>query len=128
MTAIHVVTLLEEMPVQETTDAIDELRGLGIPIGSVIVNATLPPMLAGARVNQAELRRGLTRAGLPTDRDTLAGLVAEAKAYQTRLGVEAALREDLAALGRPIVELPALIDGVTREGLDTLARALLDAS
>jgi anion-transporting ArsA/GET3 family ATPase len=128
MTAIHVVTLLEEMPVQETTDAIDELRGLGIPIGSVIVNATLPPMLAGARVNQAELRRGLTRAGLPTDRDTLAGLVAEAKAYQTRLGVEAALREDLAALGRPIVELPALIDGVTREGLDRLAHALLDAS
>jgi anion-transporting ArsA/GET3 family ATPase len=128
MTAIHVVTLLEEMPVQETTDAIDELRGLGIPIGSVIVNATRPPMLADARVNQAELRRGLTRAGLPTDRETLAGLVAEAKAYQTRLGVEAALREDLAALGRPIVELPALIDGVTREGLDRLAHALLDAS
>jgi anion-transporting ArsA/GET3 family ATPase len=128
MTAIHVVTLLEEMPVQETTDAIDELRGLGIPIGSVIVNATRPPMLADARVNQAELRRGLTRAGLPTDRETLAGLVAEAKAYQTRLGVEAALREDLAALSRPIVELPALIDGVTREGLDRLAHALLDAS
>jgi anion-transporting ArsA/GET3 family ATPase len=125
MTAVHVVTLLEEMPAQETTDAIAELRGLGIPVGSVIVNATRPPMLAGARVNQAEIRRGLTRAGLPTDRETLAGLVAEAKAYQTRLGVEAALRGDLGALGRPVVELPALVDGVTREGLDRLADALL---
>jgi anion-transporting ArsA/GET3 family ATPase len=128
MTAVHVVTLLEEMPVQESADAITELRGLGIPIGSVIVNATRSPLLASARVSQAEIRRGLTRVGLPTDRDTLAGLVAEAKAYQTRLGVEAALRKDLVALGRPIVELPALIDGVTREGLDTLAGALIDGS
>jgi anion-transporting ArsA/GET3 family ATPase len=125
MTAVHVVTLLEEMPVQETSDTIDELRGLGIPIGSVIVNATRAPMLAGARVSQAEIKRGLAEAGLPADRDTVAGLVTEAKAYQTRLGVEAALRDDLAALARPVVELPALTDGVTREGLDTLARALL---
>jgi anion-transporting ArsA/GET3 family ATPase len=127
MTAVHVVTLLEEMPIQETTDAIAELEGLGIPIGSVIVNATRPPMLADARVNQTEIRRGLTQAGLRVDRDALAGLVAEAKAYQTRLGVEAALRDDLTTLGRPVVELPALADGVTREGLDTLAGALLAA-
>jgi anion-transporting ArsA/GET3 family ATPase len=127
MTAVHVVTLLEEMPVQETTDAIDDLRSLGIPIGSVIVNATREPMLGGVRVSQAEIRRGLAEADLPADRDTVAGLVAEAKAYQTRLGVEAALRGDLAALGRPVVELPALVDGVTREGLDTLAGELLDA-
>jgi anion-transporting ArsA/GET3 family ATPase len=127
MTAVHVVTLLEEMPIQETTDAIAELEGLGIPIGSVIVNATRPPMLADARVNQTEIRRGLTQAGLRVDRDALAGLVAEAKAYQTRLGVEAALRDDLTTLGRPVVELPALADGVTREGLDTLAEALLAA-
>jgi anion-transporting ArsA/GET3 family ATPase len=49
MTSVHVVTLLEEMPVQETADAIDELRELSIPIGSVIVNATREPLLAGAR-------------------------------------------------------------------------------
>nr|WP_205861083.1 ArsA-related P-loop ATPase [Planosporangium flavigriseum] len=126
MTAVHVVTLLEEMPVQETADAIEELRGLDIPIGSVIVNATREPMLDGVRVSQAEIRRGLIEAGLPADRDTVAGLVTEAKAYQTRLGVEAALRDELAALGRPVVELPALADGVTREGLDALARVLLN--
>ena len=39
MTAVHVVTLLEEMPVQETADAIAELTALGFPVGTVIVNA-----------------------------------------------------------------------------------------
>jgi anion-transporting ArsA/GET3 family ATPase len=127
MTAVHVVTLLEEMPVQETTDTIEELGALGIPIGSVLVNATRAPMLTGGRINPAEIRRGLTQAGLPADRDTVSGLVTEARAYRTRLGVEAALRGDLTALGRPVVELPALAGGVTREGLDTLAGALLAA-
>jgi anion-transporting ArsA/GET3 family ATPase len=128
MTAVHVVTLLEEMPVQETADAITELRRLRIPIGSVIVNATRLPLLAGARINQAEIRRGLEASGLPTDRDTVAGLIAEATAYQIRVGVEATLRDELGSLERPVVELPALPDGVTREGLDVLAEALLRAA
>jgi anion-transporting ArsA/GET3 family ATPase len=125
MTEVHVVTLLEEMPVQESADAIADLRRLGITIGSVIVNATRLPLLAGARITQAELRRGLVAAGLPTDRDSVAGLVAEARAYQTRIDVEAGLRDELSSLGRRVVELPALPGGVTREGLDTLAAALL---
>src|SRR5918996_2469903 len=37
-TAVHLVTLLEEMPVQETQDAIEELRAADLPVGSVIVN------------------------------------------------------------------------------------------
>jgi anion-transporting ArsA/GET3 family ATPase len=125
MTSVHVVTLLEEMPVQETADAIADLPGLGIRIGSVIVNATRAPLLAGARVKRGEIRRGLTAAGLACDTKTVAGVVAEAQAYQIRIGVEATLREELTALGKPLVELPALPDGVTREGLDTLAAALL---
>jgi anion-transporting ArsA/GET3 family ATPase len=124
MTAVHVVTLLEEMPVQETADAITELRGLGLPIGSVIVNATREPLLAGAKVGRGEIRKGLAEVGLPADKDTVAGLVSEARAYQTRVGVEAALRAELTTLERPIVELPALAGGVTREGLGTLAAAL----
>jgi anion-transporting ArsA/GET3 family ATPase len=62
ITAVHVVTLLEEMPVQETVDAIADLSALGIPVGKIIINATRPPLLAGeARVTQAELRRGYVR-------------------------------------------------------------------
>jgi anion-transporting ArsA/GET3 family ATPase len=127
MTAVHVVTLLEEMPVQETVDSIEELTRLGMPIGTVIVNATRPPLLAGAPVTQAELRQGLTAAGLTPDRELLAGLVSEAKAHQTRVEIEASLRAELAGLGRQVVELPALPGGVTREGLDELADVLAAA-
>src|SRR6185369_3259190 len=74
MTAVHVVTLLEEMPVQETADSIEELTRLGLPIGTVIVNATRSPLLEGAKVTQAELRRGLTAAGLSTERELVTGL------------------------------------------------------
>jgi anion-transporting ArsA/GET3 family ATPase len=127
MTAIHVVTLLEEMPIQETVDAIGELTASGLPIGRVIVNAARPPLLTAGRVTQAELRRGLTAAGLSTDRDMVAGLQAEAKAYLTRQELEQSLRAELDELDRPIVELPLLVEGVTRTGLDTLAAALLAA-
>jgi anion-transporting ArsA/GET3 family ATPase len=125
MTVVHVVTLLEEMPVQETTDAINELTRLGIPVGSVIVNATRKPLLAEVSVVPADIRRGLAAAGLDADRDTVAGLVDEAEAYQARLAVEKALRTELAGLGKPLIELPFLPEGVTPAGLVTLAEALM---
>jgi anion-transporting ArsA/GET3 family ATPase len=127
MTAVHVVTLLEEMPVQETLDAIDDLTALGIPIGKIIVNAARPPLLTSSKVSQAELRRGLAGAGLATDRETISGLQSEAKAYLTRRALEQGLRTELADLGRPVVELPLLTEGVTRAGLDDFAESLLTA-
>jgi anion-transporting ArsA/GET3 family ATPase len=126
MTTVHVVTLLEEMPVQESADAMKELTDLGIPLGRVIVNSAREPMLVGAKITGAEVKRGLVAAGLPADRETVAGLVAEGRAYQTRLEVEAELRAGLDALGRPVIELPAQAGGVTRDGLDRLAALLHD--
>ena len=125
MTAVHIVTLLEEMPVQETADAAAELAGLGIPLGKIIVNATQPPLPASTRISPAELRRGLAAADLPADRVTVAGLHAEAKAYAVRRRMEEALRADLAELARPVIELPLLPEGVDREGLDLLASTLV---
>ncbi|WP_329367658.1 AAA family ATPase [Streptomyces sp. NBC_00669] len=49
-TAIHLVTLLEEMPVQETMDGVAELRSAGLPVGAVIVNMVRPVMLADAEL------------------------------------------------------------------------------
>lgn len=126
MTSVHVVTLLEEMPVQETADAVADLHRLGLPVGTVIVNATEPPLLAKGRVSQTEVRRGLAAAGLPSDRDVVSGLVTEARAHLARREVEADLRKELAALGRPLVELPMLDGGVQVAGLYQLAGALLD--
>jgi anion-transporting ArsA/GET3 family ATPase len=124
MTAVHVVTLLEEMPVQETADAIAELTALEITVGKVIVNAVQPPLLGSGKVTQAELRRGLVAAGLPADRETVAGLHTEARAYLTRHTVEEGLRTELAGLDRTLVELPFLPGGVDRAGLDQLVAAL----
>ncbi|MEU8299168.1 ArsA-related P-loop ATPase [Micromonospora sp. NPDC048909] len=127
MTAVHVVTLLEEMPVQETVDAIAELTSLGFPVGRVIVNGTRPPLPAGRVVTAAELRRGLLAAGLPTDREIVAGLTDEARDQVIRRELEDSLRTDLIELGLPLIELPLLPDGVDRSGLATLAAALLRA-
>ncbi|GGQ43687.1 ArsA-related P-loop ATPase [Couchioplanes azureus] len=127
ITSVHVVTLLEEMPVQESLDAIAELNALHIPVGRIIVNGARPPLLAGAKVSKAELKRGLTAAGLPADPATVAGLHAEAKAHLTRRELEESLRADLAETGHPMVELPLLSDGVDRDGLHRLADLLMSS-
>ncbi|BBH65144.1 ATPase [Actinoplanes sp. OR16] len=125
MTAVHVVTLLEEMPVQESLDAIAELTALHIPIGRVIVNGARPALLPGGKVTKAEVKRGLVAAGLPASAATVSQLTAEAQAHLTRRELEESLRVELAELGRPMVELPLLPDGVDLAGLQDLAGRLL---
>jgi anion-transporting ArsA/GET3 family ATPase len=126
VTAVHVVTLLEEMPVQETTDAVRELQRLDLPVGTVIINAAQLPLLAKGKVSGAEVKRGLVAAGLPADKEVVSALVAEAKQHLARRELETCLRAELVALGRPVVELPLLSEGVHTEGLYRLAGALLD--
>ncbi|MFI6784024.1 ArsA-related P-loop ATPase [Micromonospora sp. NPDC050276] len=127
MTAVHVVTLLEEMPIQETVDAIADLTALGFNVGKVLVNGTRPPLPAGRAVTAAELERGLVAAGLPADRDIVAGLHDEARDQFIRRELEDSLRADLVELALPMIELPLLPDGVDRPGLATLAQALVRA-
>lgn len=124
--AVHVVTLLEEMPVQETTDAIAELTALGMRVGRIIVNATRPPMVAAGKVTAAELRRGLAAAGLPADKAVVGGLRREVQDYLVRQEIELSLDAELRELGYPMVELPFLPDGVTRVGLNVLADELVE--
>lgn len=127
MTAVHVVTLLEEMPVQESLDAIAELTALHIPVGRVIVNGTRPELLPPGKVTKAEVKRGLTAAGLPAAVATVSQLTEQAQAHLTRRELEESLRLELAERGRPIVELPLLPDGVDMPGLRDLAGRLLRA-
>ncbi len=124
ITAVHLVTLLEEMPVQETVDAMEELAALGIPIGQIVVNQTHPPLLPTGKITQAQLKRGLAAAGLPADRELVTGVYAEAQDYLVRQHLEDTLRAELAALGRPVIELPLLPGGVNTATLGTLANAL----
>src|SRR3569833_939059 len=52
-TAVHFVTLLEEMPVQETVDGIAALRAIGLPVGGLMVNMVRPPILPEADLSAA---------------------------------------------------------------------------
>jgi anion-transporting ArsA/GET3 family ATPase len=124
LTAVHVVTLLEEMPVQETADATAELTELGMSVGAIIVNETRPALLDGGKVTQAELRRGLSTAGLPADRATVAGLAAEVAEYRARLDLERRLRGELDKLDRLMLELPLLPEGIDVSALYSLAETL----
>lgn len=127
MTSVHLVTLLEEMPVQETSDTLAELAALRLPVGKVIINAARPPLLTEGfgQVSRAQLREGLAAAGLPADPATVAGLYDETRQYRTRERLESRLRAELAAPGfPPTVELPLLADGADRAGLNVLATAL----
>jgi hypothetical protein len=74
-------------------------------------------------VTQAELRRGLETVGLPTGRTLVAALAAEAGDRALRSALEERLRGELSGLGRPVLELPYLPDGVDLGGLYTLADA-----
>jgi anion-transporting ArsA/GET3 family ATPase len=129
-TAVHVVTLLEEMPVQETIDAVGELRAAKLPLGSVIVNMTRPPLLpepalipaAAGSVDLKELRAGLSAAGL--DPKLAGALSAEAVEHAERWEVEDRNRAAVTALGLPTYELPFLPGPVDLGGLYELAEIL----
>jgi anion-transporting ArsA/GET3 family ATPase len=127
ITTVHVVTHLEEMPVQETADAIGELTALGLPVGRIIVNSTRPVLLPDGKVTAADAKRALAAVGAGTDAATAKLLAQQAKNHLVRAKLEADLMEELAELGPPIVELPFLPGGVDRKGLDELARVLREA-
>lgn len=131
-TAVHFVTLLEEMPVQETLDGFAELRAAGLPTGGVVVNQARPVVLPEDRLKKAaapggldpaELEAGLTPVGL-ADPQVVAALRELAAEHAQRVLLEAGQREELAATEAPLYELPLLTDGVDRVGLDLLAARL----
>ncbi|GAB2722146.1 ArsA-related P-loop ATPase [Kitasatospora kifunensis] len=140
-TAVHLVTLLEEMPVQETVDGFTELREAGLPVGGVLVNMVRPPVLDAAAVAAAhgdhreEVALALVEAGLggrsrsaATRRAAveplLDPLLAQAREHAERVTLEREQRADLSALALPTYELPLLSGGVDLGGLYRLAGEL----
>ncbi|MDT5113850.1 MAG: hypothetical protein QOE20_5740 [Mycobacterium sp.] len=132
LTAIHLVTLLEALPIQETVEAIDELKGIGLPIGSVIVNRNIPAYLTPADLAKAAegdvdadaVRAGLTKAGITLDAHDFAGLLTESIQHATRITARAESAEQLDELDLSRLELPAIRDGVDLGSLYELAEEL----
>ncbi|MEU2083179.1 ArsA-related P-loop ATPase [Streptomyces albus] len=134
-TAVHLVTLLEEMPVQETVDGIAELRAAGLPATSVVVNMVHPGLpgeeqLLTADRRTEEIARAFSRAGLGGARrgggaqQLVAPLLAQGREHAGRVELERGLRAELRAQGLPVRELGLLSEGVELAGLYGLATAL----
>jgi hypothetical protein len=131
-TAVHLVTVLEEMPVQETTDGIAHLHAVGLPVGGVVVNLVRPrdlrvKDLAAARNNtldRAAVERDLGKAGIDVDAGLVDGLLAEAHDHAVRRALEDSQRSLVKKLDRPTYELPQLAQGVDLGGLYELAARL----
>lgn len=131
-TAIHLVTLLEALPVQETLEAIEELTELDLPIGSVIVNRNIPTYLkpddlakaAEGDVDADAVRAGLAEAGITLTDADFAGLLTETIQHATRITARAETAQQLDALQVPRLELPTISDGVDLGSLYELSESL----
>jgi anion-transporting ArsA/GET3 family ATPase len=134
-TLVHFVTFLEEMPVQETLDAIDELGGIGLPVGNVIVNsarqAELPVEQMAAAVagdlDPAAIEVALKEAGINANEAAVLGLVQIGHEHAERMALETEQRDLLETAGRPVVTLPYLADGVDLGALYDLAEDLFES-
>src|SRR6201995_3893759 len=113
-TAVHFVTTLEEMPVQETLDGIAELRTLGgLQLGGVFINRVRPhgvpePDLVAAaagHVDEAEIALGLKAAGLADSQVLAASLGAELAEHARNVALQERERRELAAGGGPPYEV-----------------------
>ena len=129
-TQVHLVTVLEEMPVQETIDGIAELRGTNLPVGHVIVNlvesallgdATRDAMTSGA-LGTTQVAGALKSVAL--DAGAAPALLDQGQAHLERQTLQDTQRDVLEDTDRRIVELPTMTDGIDQGTLFDLASLL----
>ena len=132
-TVVHFVTVLEEMPVQETLDGIAELRSLGgIRPGGIIVNMTRPLALSNGQLqaaaqgslDQSLLALGLKSAGLDDSPALAAELAGELSQQARSILANDEQQERLDEAGQPCYRLPWISGGIDLAGLYRLAAGL----
>jgi Anion-transporting ATPase len=134
-TAVHFVTVLEEMPVQETLDGVAELRDQargGLQVGGIMINMMRPPVLGQADLAAAsngtldvdELALGLKAAGLEDSRLLARDLAVDLAEHAGAMELQRTERRRLAAAGQPRYNLPLIPDGMDLAGLYRLAETL----
>jgi anion-transporting ArsA/GET3 family ATPase len=129
---VHVVTSLEEMPVQETLDVVDEMHTIGIPIGAIVVNRLRAPALpadglaaaATGTLDGDRISASLTKAGVTVSDRLLTALRDDAAAHAERVRLEAEQHARLDESGVPLLTLPYLSDGVDLGALYDFADVL----
>ena len=129
-TQVHLVTVLEEMPVQETIDGIAELHATNLPVGHVIVNLVESALLGDAT------REAMTSGSLGTtqvatvlqsvalDAEAAPALLDQGQAHLERQTLQDTQRDVLEEIDRRIVELPTMADAIDQGALFELAGLL----
>ncbi len=131
-TAVHLVTILEEMPVQETADGIAELHRAGLPVGGVVVNLVRPRALGASALEQVRddevdptaITSELSRAKVDVDAELVRSLLDEARDHAVRRQLEDEQRTLVEAEDLPTYELPRLAGGIDHGALIELAQLL----
>lgn len=126
--AVHLVTLLEEMPVQETVDGVAQLEEAGLPVGAILVNKVREEHLtktdltkaAGGKLDVDAIGTALAGAGI-AEPGIAKLLVEEAAEHARRVTLQQEMRKDLRALDVPTYELPLLPERVDLETVNRLA-------
>ncbi len=129
-THVHLVTVLEEMPVQETLDGIQELRTTNLPVGHVVVNLVQPSLLgdesrealASGALGSKQVAAALQTVALDTE--AAPSLLDQGHAHLERQQLQDGQRAVLAEAGQPVIELPTLPDGIDQGALFELAGTL----
>jgi anion-transporting ArsA/GET3 family ATPase len=128
-TAVHLVTLLEEMPVQETVDAAEELLAAGFELGTVVINRARPTLVDDAdlgpdgHVDPKQLAPGLRKVNLGAAYAT--ALAAEIAEYAQRQRIQRENAARLDAVAIPRITLPELNPPVEISELHELAQGFL---
>ncbi len=131
-TVVHLVTVLEEMPVQETVDGIAQLREARLPVGGVIVNLVRPRDLGKDDLRAArsgtlareQITADLQAAKIDVTHELVGSLLLEARDHAERRALEEAQRTIVQRLDIASYELPRLAGGVDLGGLYELAARL----
>lgn len=132
-THLQLVTLLEEMPVQETIEGVHALESLDVTVGPVIVNRVLRERFdeqsrkaVATDLADGELRGLLRRAGLDIDDGAARALHELGTAHLQRLELQDRMRAVLdERLELPRVELPYLYgEGFGADELSRLAHVI----
>jgi anion-transporting ArsA/GET3 family ATPase len=130
--AVHLVTLLEEMPVQETIDGVAHLTDAGLPVGAIVVNKVREEHLSRADLTKAANGRldldavGAVLSGAGLAEPGLAKVLAdEAAEHARRVALQQSQRGELSGVGVPLVELPLVPETVDLGTVNRLADRLV---
>jgi anion-transporting ArsA/GET3 family ATPase len=106
-TAAHLVTLPEELPVNETLELLSRLhREQTVPLGHVVINATLPRLFD----DRTKAAFDQVASAVVASDSVVVAIVDVGRRRRIREEQEAAQRARLLTCGRPLIDIPHLQD------------------